>query len=229
MILISCFCWVFMWYNRSSTAGDTRLHCSREVTEIRASMLTSCQTELTCNLAIMALTLWSGINYWEFDVYPLNGRCQRFYNSSADFVGVWWNINIWNSKMPREQNNKDCLYLLTHLPVVSHICGGELDQHWFREWLKQCCLIVNWIIGNNLQWNSNRNEKCSFMKMLSKQSSAKRRPFCPGRDELLVCVYVAPSGTIIDFNQWKYNTRQLRAGVLIMTKQNTRAIWRKCC
>ena len=53
---------------------------------------------------------------------------------------------------------------LTHIPLVPHTCGGELGQHWFRQWLvacpapshslNKCCLIVNWTIGNKLQWNS---------------------------------------------------------------------------
>ena len=56
---------------------------------------------------------------------------------------------------------------LTHLPLVLHICIGELGQHWFRWWLvvywvpshylNQCYDIVNWTIRNKLQWKLNQN------------------------------------------------------------------------
>ena len=48
-----------------------------------------------------------------------------------------------------------------------HICITNLVYHWFREWLgacsapnhylNQCCIIVNWTLGNKLQSNCNRN------------------------------------------------------------------------
>ena len=81
------------------------------------------------------------------------------------------------------------LRLLTHLPLVPHICISELGQHWFRKWLvaysapshylNQCCLIVNWTI----QWNFNQNTKFFIYKMHLKMSSAKWRPLYPRRDE----------------------------------------------
>ena len=53
--------------------------------------------------------------------------------------------------------------------LVPHICVGEVNQHWFRNWLvvypapshhlNQCQLIVNWTLRNKLQWNSNQNTK----------------------------------------------------------------------
>ena len=59
--------------------------------------------------------------------------------------------------------------LLTHLPLVPHICASKLGQHWFRGWLaaysapshylNQCRLIVNWILRNKLQGNLNQNTK----------------------------------------------------------------------
>ena len=84
---------------------------------------------------------------------------------------------------------------LTHLPLVLHICVSESGQHWFRLWLvaysaqshylNQCSLIVSWTLRNKLQWNSDHNTKLfRFKKMQLKMSSAKRKPFCPGGDEL---------------------------------------------
>ena len=50
---------------------------------------------------------------------------------------------------------------LIRLPLVPHIYVSDLGQHWFRLWLvacpapshylNQCCLLVNWILGNELQ------------------------------------------------------------------------------
>ena len=57
--------------------------------------------------------------------------------------------------------------ILTHLPLVSHICVSESGQYWFRLWfvvflapshyLNQCSGIVNWTPRNKRQWNCNRN------------------------------------------------------------------------
>ena len=58
---------------------------------------------------------------------------------------------------------------LTHLLIVLHICVSKSCHHWFRWWLvaysapshyvNQCWVIVNWILGNKLQWNFNQNIK----------------------------------------------------------------------
>ena len=56
---------------------------------------------------------------------------------------------------------------LIHLPLVPHITVTELCRHWFRYWLgaeqvpshflNQCWFIVNWALGNKLQWKFNQN------------------------------------------------------------------------
>ena len=53
--------------------------------------------------------------------------------------------------------------LVNSFPLVPHICVNELGRHWFRQWLVAClapshclnqyCRIVNWTLGNKLQWN----------------------------------------------------------------------------
>ena len=58
---------------------------------------------------------------------------------------------------------------LTHLPLVPHICVSNSGQLWFRLWLvaysapshylNQSWVIVNWTIGNKLQWNFYQNTK----------------------------------------------------------------------
>ena len=52
---------------------------------------------------------------------------------------------------------------------MPNTCINEIGQHWFRQWLvaystpnhypNQHWVIVNWAIGNKLQWNMNRNTK----------------------------------------------------------------------
>ena len=59
--------------------------------------------------------------------------------------------------------------MLTHLPLVLHICVTELGQHGFRLWLvaytapshyfNQCWVFVNWTCRKQLQWNSNEDTK----------------------------------------------------------------------
>ena len=60
-------------------------------------------------------------------------------------------------------------YVLTHLPVVPHICVNESGQHWFRSWLvaysapshylNQCWVIDNWTLRNKPQWHFNQKYK----------------------------------------------------------------------
>ena len=54
-------------------------------------------------------------------------------------------------------------YVISHLPLVPHICISESGQHWFRLWLvaysapshylNQCWLIVNWTLRDTIRWN----------------------------------------------------------------------------
>ena len=65
---------------------------------------------------------------------------------------------------------------LIHLPLVSHLCVGELCWHCFGQWLitcsapnhylYQCWVIVNWTLRNKLQWNFNKKiQNISLMEM----------------------------------------------------------------
>ena len=61
---------------------------------------------------------------------------------------------------------------LIHWGRVTHICGGNIDQHCFRKWLvacsapshylNQCWNIVNWTLRNKpLQWHHNGRDGVS--------------------------------------------------------------------
>ena len=80
-------------------------------------------------------------------------------NRKCNYVVMFRNINsTWLGLM-----------LLTHLPLVPHICVSESGQHWFRWWLvtystpsyylNQWWVIVNWTLRNKLQWDFSKKTK----------------------------------------------------------------------
>ena len=76
------------------------------------------------------------------------------------------------------------LSVLTHLPLVPHICVSESGQHWFREWLgthsgpshclNQCWVIVNWTLRNKLRRNFYQNTKLFIHKNASENIISKK-------------------------------------------------------
>ena len=79
--------------------------------------------------------------------------------------------------------------MVTHLPLMPHICVGELGQHWLAPNRSQA---ITWTNADLLSigplktiFSEIRIEKqnFSFLKMHLKMS--KWWPFCPGRDELM--------------------------------------------
>ena len=81
---------------------------------------------------------------------------------------------------------------LTHWGWVMYICITKLGHHCFRLWLStwsvpshylnQCWFIVNWTLGNKLQWNSNQNIDILIQIMHLKMSSANCQSFCSSLD-----------------------------------------------
>ena len=68
--------------------------------------------------------------------------------------------------------------------TLVHVMACRLSA--LSHYMKQCCLIVNWTLGNKPQWNSNRKKNpFHSSKWNLKVSPAKWRPFCPGGDELI--------------------------------------------
>ena len=77
---------------------------------------------------------------------------------------------------------------------------SKLDHLWFRQrivtwpvpshYLNQCLNIVNWTLGNKLQWNLNRNWNIfhEFKEMPLKMSSGIWWPLCLGLNVLTVNV-----------------------------------------
>ena len=65
-------------------------------------------------------------------------------------------------------SEKICLSWLFYFPLVPYICVGELPGSALirvmvsrlfvpSHYLNQCWLIINWTIGNKIQWNCNWN------------------------------------------------------------------------
>ena len=84
---------------------------------------------------------------------------------------------------------------LTHPPLLSHICvsigsdnGLSPVQHQAITWTN-ACLLSNGPLGTNFSEIRTKIQNFLFKKMHFKMSPAKRRPLCPGRDELILCYY----------------------------------------
>ena len=80
-----------------------------------------------------------------------------------------------------------------HWVRVTHICVGNLVQHCFRQWLvacsapgqylNQCWNIVNWTLGDKLQWKFNRNlntliHENAFENVIWEIAAILSRPQC---------------------------------------------------
>ena len=87
---------------------------------------------------------------------------------------------VWFYFLQSHASSSNKNVMLTHWGRVTHICVDKLTVISSDNYLNQCCNIVNWILGNKLQWNLNRNSHIFIKKMLLKMSSAKWRLFCLG-------------------------------------------------
>ena len=64
-----------------------------------------------------------------------------------------------------------------------------MPSHYLKQWLN----IVNWTIGNKLQWNLSRKLYFFIQKMHLKMSSGNWRPFCRGLG-VLICFRLGRAG-----------------------------------
>ena len=82
---------------------------------------------------------------------------------------------------------------LTHWGQVTHICVSQAYHHWFRWWLvawpapshylNQCWNIVNWTLGNKVQWKCDRNsyifiQENALENVVWEMASILSRPQC---------------------------------------------------
>ena len=91
-----------------------------------------------------------------------------------------------------KKGNRCCFK--THLPLMPHICVNGQEQHWFCQlrvacsarshYLNQSWLIVNRNPRNNFSDVLTKISTFSCKKLYLEMSSAKWRPFYPGRNQL---------------------------------------------
>ena len=95
---------------------------------------------------------------------------------------------------------------LTHLPLGPHICISKLTildsdnglspgQRQAIIWTNAGILLIEFL-GTYFSEILIEIHTISFMKMHLKMSSAKRRPFCPGEDELKLYTMAADAGAV---------------------------------
>ena len=72
---------------------------------------------------------------------------------------------------------------LTRWGRVTHICVGNIGHYWSApsHYLNQCWNIVNWTLGNKLQWNFNRNsnifiQENAFERVVCEMAAILSRP-----------------------------------------------------
>ena len=79
--------------------------------------------------------------------------------------------------------------MLTHLPLVPHLCVNELRQWTVQSqaitWANAVLLSIR-PLGTNFSIIKIKIQNFSLMKMHLKMSSVKWRPNCPGGDELIL-------------------------------------------
>ena len=89
---------------------------------------------------------------------------------SQRFNSLWLSDAMWcQNILANICSACNGLLLLTHRPLMPHICISESVQHWFRKWLvaysvpshylNQYWFIVNWTPRNKHQWSFNQNTK----------------------------------------------------------------------
>ena len=128
------------------------------------------------------LTYFWGIKFWFM-----------FYFNHCNDNTVLWYIR------PRYYSTQLSHACLTHHPQVTHICVGELGQHWFRKWpgakkasshyLNQCWFIVNWTIMNKFQWKLNQNSNI-FLQANTFENVCEMAAILSRGDDLMQCCYL---------------------------------------
>ena len=127
---------------------------------------------------------------------------------SSMFEEISIMYTIWKKKKPSWNNirfqlsvihSNEMIYrtgLSTHWGRVTHICVDNLtnidSDNGLSPGRRQAIIWTNagilliWPLGTNFSEILSKIKKISFTKMHLKLSSAKRRPFCPGEDELMI-------------------------------------------
>ena len=112
---------------------------------------------------------------------------------------------------------------LTHWGRVTHICVSKLivigsdnglSPGWPRHYLNQCWNIVNWTLGNKLQWNFNRNyssfiQENVFESAVCDTAAILSRPQCV--NQYSACCFHIQCSAIIMRSLFSQNPHKLHA------------------
>ena len=137
---------------------------------------------------------------FRFHVFTTSRRIQNDYTRICFFchcfeieisLFLWAPLTITPSD--KGQKPKPEAIILTHWRRVTHICVNKLtiigSDNGLSPGRRQAIIwtnagIVNWTLGNKLQWNLNRNLNIFMQLMQLKVSSGKWRPSCLGLNVL---------------------------------------------
>ena len=123
---------------------------------------------------------------------------------------LWCHCNdVSGSHVLHQYNDKICLMLqllysisnaeLTHWGWVTHLCVSRLTitglDNGLSPYLIQCWNIVNWTLGNKLQWNFNRNsnifiEENTFENVVYEILFILSRPQCVKHRGTTILVFI---------------------------------------
>ena len=140
----------------------------------------------------------------------------------------------------------DAAKLLTHWGRVTHICVSKLtifsSDKWLVTWpapshyLNQCWNIVNWTLGNKLQWNLNRNlfifiQENAFENVVWKMAAILSGPQCVKGDDIWchaecgVDIVVCYSPEYPDNRRRGYPAGRVGQFILSCHPENSEATW----
>ena len=138
--------------------------------------MTSSQQLATTKLAPWQLSVLSVVSsvrtVFQQDIRPPRIRCMYISASNTALAVQGYKSLNFSSSLQ---------VFNTLRPGDTHICVSELGHHWFRWWpvwpthyLNQWWFIVNWKLGNKLQWNANQIRRISLKKLHLKMPFPER-------------------------------------------------------
>ena len=115
--------------------------------------------------------------YHQVTSHYLNQCWPRFMSPYDITRPQWVNYSLWQAEWSLSHNE------LTHWGRVMHICIGKITITGSDNYLNQCLSIVNWTLGNKLQWNVNRNsnifvQENAFENVVCEMTSILSWPEC---------------------------------------------------
>ena len=143
----------------------------------------SCRLPLISPITKQTITYKNSVEYLIFSISFT--KSPDYFKHTDRYVSHWMSMKVFSYLGDTR--------MLSHWGRVTHICVDELGHHWFWWWLvacsvpshylNQCWNIVNWTLGNKLQWNLNRIsnifiQENEFENVVWKMAAILSRPQC---------------------------------------------------